>query len=73
MFRKNVKKVGRRWVVTSALRSSSRSASQWWRAALLVASRRAEICDMLTTACTPASLAACTKFAVASTKPGATG
>ena len=36
---KNVKNVGRRWV-TSALRSSNRSAIQWLRAALLLASRR---------------------------------
>jgi len=54
----SAKNVGRRWVVTMAVRFSSRSASQCWRAALLLAPLRAEICDMFTTACTPASLAA---------------
>jgi hypothetical protein len=41
--------------VSIAVRSSRRSASQCWRAWLQTASRRAEICDMLTTDRTPGS------------------
>ena len=42
-FSQKVKKVGRRWVVTSGVRSSSRSAIQCARAALLLASRHAVV------------------------------
>ena len=53
--------------------SKIRSAIQWFRAAWLFATRRAEICEMLRMNSTPASFAAAAKYAVASIRRGATG
>jgi len=53
--------------------SNTRSATQWSRAAWLLASSRAEICDMFTSASTPASFAAWAKYAVPWMIPGRIG
>ena len=57
----SAKKVGRRCVVGTPDQSKTRSETQWSCAAWLADSRRAEICDMLTIAVTPASFAAWAK------------
>jgi hypothetical protein len=57
----SAKNVGRRCVTAIPDQSKTHSATQWSRAAWLRASSRAEICDMFTTASTPASLAAWAK------------
>src|SRR5712691_7951777 len=69
----SAKKVGRRCVVGTPDQSKTRSDTQWSRAALLFELRRAEICDMLTIAATPASFAAWAKKALAWTMPGLIG
>ena len=57
----SAKNVGRRCVTAIPYQSNTRSATQWSRAAWLLAFSRAEICDILTMASIPASLAAWAK------------
>ena len=53
------------WATVSPDQSKTRSESQWSVAAWLLASSRADFCDMLTMPSTPASFAAWAKYAVA--------
>jgi hypothetical protein len=57
----SLKKVGRMCTVGTPDQSSTRSAIQWSRAAWLLLSSRAEICDISITTSTPARRAASAK------------